>query len=166
MCNVRDTSTKYSDVCYLTGTLGHSNCCEDNLPEPKREMLSEHLQRGKRKSRSKHFSERNTKIPIFWPDLLGMHNLQWVFLITENKVLDEPKTDSVFSWQKRSSKELPQHRLHQEAPKILAAALSTWAKPCWLMVKQEANFVTQSKLLYFSPFTFLWELGEKLGQLY
>lgn len=123
-------------------------------------MLSEHLQRGKRKSRSKHFSERNAKISIFYPDLTGMHNLQW-FLITENKVLDEPKTDSVFIWHNRSSRELPQHRQYREAPKILAAALSTWAKSCWLMVMWEAIFVTQSKLVYFFPLSLSFENWEK-----
>lgn len=84
-----------------------------------------------------------------------------VFLITENKVSDEPKTDWVFMWHKRSSKELPQHRLYQEAPKILAAALSTWAKPCWLKVMWEAIFVTQSKLVYFFPLSLSFENGEK-----
>lgn len=120
-------------------------------------MLSEHLQRGKRKKQIKAFFSKKYKDTylLTWPT--GHAQFTVFFSITENKVSDESRNDSLFIWHKRNFKELPQHRLYQETPRMLAAASSIWAKPCWRKVMWEAVFVTQSKLVYFFPLSLSYE---------
>lgn len=148
--------------------LVHSNHCEGNLLEQKIEVLSEHLQRGKRKKLIKAFFRKKYKDTylLTWPT--GHAQFVVFFFITDNKVTDETRNDSLFIWPigREILKNCPNTGYTKKLPKC-------WLLPCLFEPSLAGKRLCERPFSWhnpnwsiFFPFHFPLRTTEKLGQLY